>query len=134
MIEFTTTIRVCYGDTDKMGVVYYGEYPRYFEIGRNEMIRSLGTTYKELEESGIILPVRNMEKKYHQSAYYDDLLSVRCYIKEKPQVKLPIYSEIFNEAGDLITEGLVTLAFFNLETGKPCRMPEYWEKIFEKHF
>jgi acyl-CoA thioester hydrolase len=123
MIVSETKIRVCYGDTDQMGIVYYGTYARYYEVGRNELIRSIGLTYRQLEEMGIMLPAHSLEIKYHRSAFYDDLLTVKTFVKSIPKVKFPIYSEIYNEEGVLINSGLVVLAFMNASTRKPCSIP-----------
>lgn len=124
MISFDSTYRVCYGDTDKMGVVYYGHYPRFYEIGRTEMIRNIWKSYREMEESGIFLPARSLKINYLKPAFYDDLLTIRTIIKEVPKVKFKLISHIFNESEELINEGEVTLAFMNAKTGRPCRAPE----------
>lgn len=124
MLIYDTQIRVYYEDTDKMGVVYYGNYPRYYEIGRTELIRSLGISYREMEESGILLPASSLRINYIKSAYYDDLLTVRTIIEKMPLVKFPLRTEIYNENNELINEGETVLAFFDGKTGKPCRAPQ----------
>ncbi|WP_423126991.1 acyl-CoA thioesterase [Gaoshiqia sp. Z1-71] len=129
-----TNVRVYYEDTDKMGVVYYGVYPRYYEIGRTEMIRDLGLTYKEIEESGILLPARSLKINYLKSAYYDDLLTVRTIVDQIPGVKFLIKTEIYNHQGDLLNEGEVILVFFNSKTNKPCRAPERFTEALKKYF
>ncbi|HKK61861.1 MAG TPA: thioesterase family protein, partial [Bacteroidales bacterium] len=65
MIEYSTEIRVRYGETDTMGFVYYGNYPLYYEVGRTELMRSIGIPYSRLENKGIILPVVKMEASYY---------------------------------------------------------------------
>ena len=67
-----TTYRVIYGDTDRMGVVYYANYLRWFEIGRNGLLRSVGLPYVEIEKQGIMLPVSEAHCKYLSSVFYDD--------------------------------------------------------------
>lgn len=134
MLIHDTQIRVYYEDTDKMGVVYYGNYPRYYEIGRTELIRSLGISYKEMEESGIMLPASSLHINYIKSAYYDDLLTIRTIIEKLPQVKFVLWTEIYNEKGDLINQGETVLAFFNQKTGKPCRVPQYFIDKLGSHF
>ncbi|MCW0484678.1 acyl-CoA thioesterase [Gaoshiqia sediminis] len=134
MLVCETKIRVYYEDTDKMGVVYYGVYPRYYEIGRTEMIRELGLSYKNMEESGILLPARSLKVNYLKSAYYDDLLTIRTIVDQIPKVKFPIKTEIYNPAGELINEGEVVLAFFDEKTNKPCRAPEYFLDAIRKYF
>jgi acyl-CoA thioester hydrolase len=126
MIISETKIRVYYQDTDKMGVVYYGNYARYYEIGRTEMIRELGFTYKQMEELNILLPARSLKINYLKSAYYDDLITIRTIIDSIPKVKFPIKTEIYNEDGELINSGEVVLAFFNALTNKPTAAPKFF--------
>lgn len=126
MIVSETKIRVYYEDTDQMGVVYYGNYARYYEIGRTEMIREMGFTYRGMEEMNIMLPARSLKINYLKPAYYDDLLIVRTIIDSIPKVKFPIKTEIYNEKGELINYGEVVLAFFNSKTNKPCAAPKYF--------
>ena len=130
MIVNETKIRVCYGDTDKMGVVYYGSYPRFYEIGRNELLRSHGITYREIEEAGIVWPVRNLRITYLKPAYYDDLLTIRSSVAELPAVRFIIKTEIFNEAGELINQGEVELISTNPKTGKAMRTPKWLMERF----
>lgn len=126
MIVSETKIRVYYEDTDQMGVVYYGNYARYYEIGRTEMIRELGFTYRQMEEMSIMLPARSLKINYLKSAYYDDLLTIRTIVDTVPKVKFPIKTEIYNEKGELINSGEVVLVFFNAKTSKPCAAPKFF--------
>jgi acyl-CoA thioester hydrolase len=123
MISNDIKIRVCYGDTDKMGVVYYGTYPRFYEIGRTELLRQYGITYRQIEESGIVWPVRNLQITYLKPAFYDDLLTVRTIVEELPTVRFRIKTEIYNEAGELINHGEVVLISTNPQTGKATKTP-----------
>jgi len=126
MIVTETKIRVYYQDTDKMGVVYYGNYARYYEIGRTEMIREMGFTYKQMEELNILLPARSLKINYFKSAYYDELLTVRTIVEAIPKVKFPIKTEIYNEQGELINSGETVLAFFSALTNKPIAAPKFF--------
>ena len=126
MIISETKIRVYYQDTDQMGVVYYGNYPRYYEIGRTEMIRELGFTYKQMEEMNILLPARSLKINYLKSAYYDDLLTIRTIVDTIPMVKFPIKTEIYNEKAELINSGEVVLAFFSSVNNKPISAPKFF--------
>jgi len=126
MIVTETKIRVYYEDTDQMGVVYYGNYARYYEIGRTEMIRDLGFTYRQMEEMNILLPARSLKINYIKSAYYDDLLTVRTIVDTIPKVKFPIKTEIYNEKGELINSGEVVLVFFSSLTNKPVAAPSFF--------
>ena len=134
MLISETKIRVYYEDTDKMGVVYYGNYPRYYEIGRTEMIREFGFSYKEMEDSGIVLPAHSIKINYLHSAYYDDLLTIRTIVEQIPKVKFPIKTQIYNQDNVLINEGEVVLAFYNIITKRPCKAPDIFIKAIEKYF
>jgi len=132
MMSYETPYRVCYADTDRMGIMYYGNYPRLYEIGRTDMIRTIWKSYREVEESGIILPVRLLHAVYHKPANYDELLTIRTIIKEIPKVKFRLISEIYNEQMELINEGEVTLGFMDAATHKPRRAPEEFTEILER--
>lgn len=106
-----------------MGYVYYGNYATYFEAARTEMLRSLGFTYRQWEDSGIILPVRELHIRYHSPAYYDDLLTIRTIVKEMPVARIRFHHEVFNEEGTLICTGQLDLVFVDRETRKPTRAP-----------
>ena len=99
-----TSIQVRYADTDTMGVVYYGTYPIYFEVGRAEYMRSKGFPYKKFEETGFHLVVVHLEAKYYNTAAYDDLLTVRTSIAELKSRGLIFHYGIFRD-GVLIVEG-----------------------------
>ena len=124
MYSVETKIRVRYGETDQMRFVYYGVYAQYYEVGRVELLRSLGVTYKELEEMGFALPVVNLNINYKKPAYYDDELTIRTTIKELPSAKITFYYEMLNANNELLNIGEVVLVFVNKETGKPCFAPE----------
>ncbi len=125
MLVHETKIRVCYGDTDKLGVVYYGTYPRYYEIARTEMLRHHGITYKEIEESGIVWPVRNLNITYLKPAFYDDLLTIKSMVEEMPAVRFKIKTEIYNPQNELINHGEVVLISTNPRTGKAMKTPQW---------
>jgi len=126
MIVTETKIRVYYEDTDQMGVVYYGNYARYYEIGRTEMIRDLGFTYKQMEEMNIMLPARSLKINFLKPAYYDDLLIIRTIVDTIPKVKFPIKTEIYNEKGELINSGETVLVFISSLTNKPFAAPKFF--------
>ncbi|MEP6846541.1 MAG: thioesterase family protein [Panacibacter sp.] len=114
MYESTTQVRVRYAETDQMNVVYYGNYAQYFEVGRVESIRQLGYTYKEMESSGVIMPVVEMHVRYLRPATYDDLLTVKTTLREIPvDHRIEFFQEVFNEAGKLLCAGTVKLYFLN---------------------
>ncbi|MFD2565985.1 acyl-CoA thioesterase [Pseudotenacibaculum haliotis] len=129
MKNFSTHIRVRYGETDQMGVVYHGNYANYFEVARTEWLRSLGVTYKDMEESGIMLPVISLSFNFIKPAKYDDILTVSVLLKKKPLVKIDFDYEIINQNKEKISTGNSVLAFIDMKTGKPTKCPDY---ILEK--
>jgi acyl-CoA thioester hydrolase len=130
--QFDTKIRVRYAEADRMGYVYYGNYAMYFESARTEMLRSLGFSYREWEDSGIILPVRELHVRYLAPAFYDDLLTIRTIIKDKPDVRITFHHEVFNEKGEKTCTGSLVLVFVNSETRKPTRAPKFFLKALEE--
>ena len=129
-----TTVRVRYAETDRMGYVYYGNYTQYFEVGRVEALRQLGTSYKEMEESGVMLPVYTCNLKYLKPAYYDDLLVIKTSIKELPKARINFDYEIYNQKNELLNVGSTTLVFISIETMKPCPAPESFMEKIKKFF
>ncbi|AJH15798.1 acyl-CoA thioesterase [Myroides profundi] len=125
MKYFDYKVRVRYAETDKMGVVYHGNYAQYFEIGRVEWLRNLGISYKKMEELGVMLPVVSLTMNYKKSAFYDDDLTIRTIFKKLSSVKIEFDYELYNEKGDLLTTGNSVLVFVNMETGRPMAAPDY---------
>jgi acyl-CoA thioester hydrolase len=124
MFRHETTIRVRYAETDQMNIVYYGNYAQYFEVGRVEAIRSLGMSYKSLEEKGVLLPVVELNIRYLRSAHYDDLLTIRSEIRELPvDHKITFHQEVYNEEGKLLTSGTVLLYFLDANSRKRVNIP-----------
>ena len=133
MLVTETKIRVRYGETDQMGFVYYGNYPEYYEVGRTEALRQLGTSYKQLEDEGILMPVIKMNVKYIKPGRYDDLLTIKTIVKEVPRTRMEFVYEIYNESGELINVGETTLIFLSKERNKPVACPEWLTEIFAKN-
>lgn len=122
--EQKTTInyRVPYADTDQMGHVYYANYLIYFERLRNELLRGLGTTYKEWEGKGFFLPVIETYCRYHAPAYYDDLLVISGWIESGHRTKIRIDYEIHRD-DKLLAVGYTIHACLK-KSGHPTRLPE----------
>lgn len=133
MITKDVKIRVRYNETDKMGIVHHSNYIYYYEMARTELMRSLGVTYREMEEQGVFLIVREVQSVYYASAYYDDVLTVRVTLKKEPTVKSEFDFEIFNEEGTLLNTGKVILASVNAQTHRPCKPPQWFIELYRKH-
>lgn len=134
MYSFENKIRVRYGETDAMGIVYYGVYPLYYETGRTEMMRHLGFTYRKMEELGIVMPVISMSCRYRKPARYDDLLTVKTIIKDMPDTRISFDYEIYNEGNVLVNEGMTTLVFVDRVRGRPVRIPDFLESVLAPCF
>jgi acyl-CoA thioester hydrolase len=125
MYTSETKVRVRYAETDQMNVVYHGNYAQYFEVGRVEAIRQLGLSYKDLEATGIIMPVIEWKARFLRPAHYDDLLTVRTALKEWPAgPRIEFHQEVYNEKGKLLTTGHVILYFLRSDTMEKTDMPE----------
>jgi acyl-CoA thioester hydrolase len=135
MITHKTEIRVRYADTDQMQFVYNGKYFEYFEVGRTEMLRDNGLPYSLIENNGYQLPVLETGAKYLSPAFYDDLLIIETYVKEKPEFRIRIDYKIFRK-GDkqLIAEGFTEHVFINKATKKPLRPPEFFNNAMQPFF
>lgn len=130
-----TQIRVHYALTDQMGVVYYGHYAQFYEIGRTEAIRQIGFTYKEIEAIGIIMPVVEINSKFLRPAKYDDLITVKTTLREMPlDHKIIFYTEIYNQHDKLLNEGIVTLFFIHAKTMKRCEIPAVLKEKLQPYF
>ena len=122
-------IRVIYGDTDQMGIAYYGNYLRWFEAGRNELIRGRGMTYRAFEERGLILPVLEAHVKYLKSAVYDDELEIHTFVGELSRVRMEFTYEVVRREGasgprELLATGSTVHACLARDGMKPTRIPE----------
>jgi acyl-CoA thioester hydrolase len=134
MYSHSVKYRVCYADTDQMGYVYYGNYARLYEIARVETLRSLGVSYKSLEDNGIGLPVAEHYTKFLAPGLYDDELSIICQVDRLPTAKIEFSYRIKNEAGDLINEGKTTLVFMDLNSKKVIKAPDFILSALQPYF
>lgn len=124
MFQSEVSIRVRYAETDKMEYVYYGRYAEYFEIARVEALRSLGITYRELEDSGILLPVLEYHVKFFKPVYYDELITVKTIIPVLPAARIHFEYETFNNDNIKVNSAATSLVFIRKDTKKPCSAPE----------
>ena len=125
MYTSETNVRVRYAETDKMGYLYHGNYAQYYEIGRVEMIRSIGLSYKDLEDKiGVGMPVMTMETRYVRPAYFDDVLTIKTTVKKMPIDFLRFNVEIFNQHGKLVCGGKLKLCFIEMLTKKRVKCPQ----------
>jgi acyl-CoA thioester hydrolase len=126
------TLRVIYGDTDQMGVVYYANYLRFFEAGRNELCRVCDIPYRELEDRGYMLPVTEVAARYRRPARYDDLVIVETTLGRLGRAQLRFEYQVRREAdGELLCTGHTVHACLG-EGGRPTRLPRDLVERFQQ--
>ena len=128
--QTTSTVRVRYAETDKMGIVYYANYLIWFEIGRTDWLRATGSTYRSLEEDGIQLPVIEAHCKYHQGARYDDEVEIRTTARTLSPVRVQFdYEAVRRPDGAVLATGHTVHATID-RSGRPVRMPDRVRALF----
>jgi len=127
--------RVRYAETDQMGYLYYGNYATYYEIGRVEMLRSLGLTYKAMEEEqGIIMPVMNLDIRFIRPGKYDELLTIETSLQDLPGRDIIFHMRIFNEQDELMNGGKVRLCFVDQQSNQRVNAPDYLVDALKPYF
>jgi acyl-CoA thioester hydrolase len=125
-----TTLRVRYAETDRMGVVYYANYMVWFEVARADLLRTLGWTYREMEETGVFLPVIEAHCEYKRPARYDEEIEVRTKGRLASAVRMTFdYDVILKTSGQLAAVGSTVHAATD-NGGRPCRLPERVREAF----
>ena len=133
MLKHRTTYRVIYGDTDNMGYAYNANYLRWFEMGRGEMFRALGLTYKAIEEKGYFLPVSEVQCKFLSPVKYDDLLIIETTLDTGVKGGMKFDYCIFDEDGVAIrAKGSTTHAFVD-RSGKVVRPPDFIADVVKRN-
>ncbi|MDP0495750.1 MAG: thioesterase family protein [Verrucomicrobiota bacterium JB024] len=132
MIQTQTDIRVRYAETDKMGLVYHGNYLTWFEVTRVEMLDILGYPYHNLEQEGYLLPVLEASVRYRRPAFFDDRLTIRVTVKDKPIVKIHCEYEVLRHE-ELLATGWTKHGFINPQ-GEPVRPPKALMDLMASHF
>ncbi len=123
--------RVSYGETDAMGLAYYGEYLQFFERSRSQYIRERGMSYAEVERRGVLLPVREAGCRYRASARYDELIWIRAGISTWSRASVTFVYEILDEPkAKLLATGFTQHACVG-ENLKPTRFPQWFLELFK---
>ena len=126
----TSTVRVRYAETDQMGVVYYANYFVWFEVGRTDLLRHAGWSYRAMETDGFSLPVIDAHCTYRESARYDDEIEIRTSGALLSPVRLQFTYEVVRPA-DRVTLATGTTMHAALgRTGRPCRLPARVRELF----
>ena len=119
------TFRIRYGETDQMGVVYHGNYPKFLDMGRISWLRSLDLSYKDMEANGVMLPVVSLEMKFLKPALFDDLVTVKTVLKKLPMVRIEFDYELTNQNGEILLIANTVLAFMDSSKKRPIKCPDY---------
>jgi acyl-CoA thioester hydrolase len=125
-----SVVRARYAETDKMGVVYYANYFVWFEVGRGDLLRALGWTYRDMEQAGVSLPVIDAQCAYHRSVRYDDELEVRTEGRMLSPVRMEFtYQVVRRDDQTLAASGRTVHAALD-PAGRPCRLPDRVRQVF----
>lgn len=125
-----TSLRVRYAETDQMGIVYYANYFVWFEVARADVMRTLGSTYRALEEEGVFLPVIDAECHYRRPARYDDEIDVRAQGRLMSPVRLVFDYEVFVKGEETPVAVGQTVHAATDRDGRPCRLPARIREAF----
>lgn len=129
-VASVSTVRVRYAETDKMGVVYYANYLVWFEVGRTDLLRTLGWSYRDMEAAGVSLPVIEAHCEYRRPAKYDDELDVRTQGRMLSPVRMEFRYEVVRRGDQVVSaEGRTVHAAVDA-SGRPCRLPERIRQVF----
>jgi len=124
MFSHSTKIRIAYGHTDKMGFLFHGHYPHFFSVARTEAIRSLGMSYKQLEDRGIIMPVAKLQMHFIRPAAYDDVLRFETTVRLLEKDRISFHYNVFKEDERICTRATVNLVFMDAKIHERVNMPD----------
>jgi acyl-CoA thioester hydrolase len=128
---FRFVVRVRYADTDQMGMAYHGNYVTWFEVGRTEMLRAQGMSYREVEEAGFRMPVLEVRCRYLKPARYDDELAIETSLAELGRASLRFeYRVVRRGDGELLALGMTRHCFLDA-AGRPVRPPAFFAALLE---
>ena len=133
MVKSEHFLDVRYYETDQMGIVHHSNYIRYFECGRNAMLRDLDMPMEKVEASGVMMAVVAVDCKYKVPAKLGDTLRIVSIIDNPPTAKVVVKTEIYNQNEQLVCTGSVTLGFIDAVTRRPVRCPESLATIFTEN-
>ena len=125
-----STVRVRYAETDKMGVVYYANYFVWFEVARTDLLRTMGWSYREMEQAGVSLPVIEAHCEYLRPARYDDELDVKTKGRMLSPVRMEFIYEVVHREGQVTAASGRTVHAALDRAGRPCRLPERVREVF----
>ena len=133
MLSHKTSYRVRYADTDKMGFAHHANYFRWFEVGRSELFRHIGLTYKEIEASGVYLPLSEIHCEFKSPAQYDDLLIIKTDLDASLKATILFNYQIYSEdENTLVARGFTKHACMD-SNGRVVRPPDFLVDVIQKN-
>lgn len=132
MVSNKTEYRIRYCDVDRMGYLHHGNYAAYFEAARTELLREHGLSYKEVEEKGVILPLRDLHIEFIRPVFYDEIITIETILEKAEGIRLLFKYIVTNQQGVKISEASTMLVFADAQTGKPIRGPRFFKDKLEK--
>jgi acyl-CoA thioester hydrolase len=133
MLKSSSKIRVRYAETDAMKYVYYGNYAIYFEVARVELLRVYGMSYRELEDLGVRMPVRDFHVEYKLPAMYDDELTIEVEVKSLPESRM-VFDYVTRRGDQVLNTASTTLVFVSALSGRPMRCPDALMNVIAPFF
>ena len=133
MGKFEHFLDVRYYETNQMGIVHHSNYIRYFECGRLAMLDEVGLPMHKIEQMGIMLPIISVECRYRYPAKLGDRLKIVTRFDELPRARFTVFSEVYNQDGQLLVEGSVSMGFIDSATRRPVRCPENLSDLFAEY-
>ena len=133
MGKFEHFLDVRYYETDQMGIVHHSNYIRYFECGRLAMLHEVGLPMHKIEQMGIMLPIISVECRYKYPAKLGDRLKIVTRFDELPRARFTVFSEVYNQDGQLLVEGSVSMGFIDSATRRPVRCPVNLSDLFAEY-
>jgi acyl-CoA thioester hydrolase len=121
---YTHKVRVRYAECDQMGFLHHSVYALYLEEARTEQMRSKGITYKEMEDSGLIMPLRSMSFEFKKAGRYDDLLDIGVWIAEKPTIRCTFHYRIINQHGEVLSTATTEMFYARKSDLRPVKVPQ----------
>lgn len=133
MGKFEHFLDVRYYETDQMGIVHHSNYIRYFECGRIAMLDEVGLPMHKIEEMGLMMPIISVECRYKYPAKLGDRLKIVTRFDELPRARFTVFSEVYNQDGQLLVEGSVSMGFIDSEARRPVRCPAFLSDLFAQY-
>ena len=133
MGKFEHFLDVRYYETDQMGIVHHSNYIRYFECGRMAMLDEVGLPMNKIEEMGLMMPIISVECRYKYPAKLGDRLKIVTRFDELPRARFTVFSEVYNQDGQLLVEGSVSMGFIDSATRRPVRCPANLTDLFAQY-